>query len=112
MKFIPKNVRRYQQGGPMPEEAPMEEAPMEEAPAEGGAPMEGQGGEQDPIMMLAQAAMQALQNQDCQMAMQVCQGFIQLVQQMQGGAAPEAAAPQGEPVFRRGGVLVRRINRY
>lgn len=99
MKFYPRNVRRYQEGGPMPEEAPMEGAPMEE-----------QGGGQDPMMMLAEAAMQALQNQDCNMAMQVCQGFVQLLQQAQGGGAP-AEQPQGEPVFRKGGVLVGRIRR-
>ena len=51
---------------------------------------------------------QALQSQDCQMAMQVCQAFLELVQQMQGGAPAE---PQGEPVFRKGGVLVGRIKK-
>ena len=64
--------------------------------------------EQDPIMMLAQMSAQALQNQDCQMAMQVCQAFLEIVQQMQGSAPEE---PQGEPVFRKGGVLVRRIKK-
>jgi hypothetical protein len=40
--------------------------------------------------------------------MQVCQIFLEMVQQMQG--QPEAE-PQGEPVFRKGGVLVRRIKK-
>lgn len=105
MQFTPR-IKKFQQGGPMPTEEPMvEEAPMEEvAPEE--VPQEG-GGE-DPLMMLAQGAMQALQTQDCNIAMQVCQGLLQLLQQMQGGAPEE---PQGEPVFRKGGILVRRIRK-
>jgi len=51
--------------------------------------------------------MQALQSQDCQAAMQVCQIFLQLIEQAQGGGGA-APAPQGEPVYRRGGILVRR----
>jgi hypothetical protein len=53
-------------------------------------------------------AMQALQSGDCQAALQVCEAFIQLIQQSSGEAAPEEA-PQGEPVYRQGGVLSRRI---
>lgn len=103
MQFIPKNVRKFQQGGSMLVEEPVipETAPTEEVPADG----EGQ----DPMMMLAEAAAQALQAQDCQIAMQVCQGLIALVQQMGGGAPQE---PQGEPVFAKNGAkLVRRIPR-
>lgn len=85
---------------------PVEEAPMEEAPVEeqGAAPAQ-QGGE-DPLMQVAQVAMQALQNRDCNAAMQVCQIFLQMVQQMGQQSVPEQ--PQGEPVFRKGGILVRR----
>ena len=94
-------IKKFQEGGAMP--AP--EAPAQEgAPA--GAPAPEQGG-QDPLMMLAEMAMQALQSQDCNAMAQVCEGFLQLVQQAQGGGAP-AEAPQGEPVYRRGGTLVRR----
>lgn len=105
MKITPKNSepRKFQVGGAMP--APTE-APATGAPVDETAP--DQGGEQDPIMMLAQMSAQALQNQDCQMAMQVCQAFLEIVQQMQGGAPEE---PQGEPVFRKGGSLVRRIKK-
>ena len=102
MQFTPKNIRKHQAGGEMmPAEQPMgpEAAPMEAVPA-------GQG--QDPIMMLAEAAMQALQSQDCQMMAQVCQGLVALVQQASGGMQQE---PQGEPVFRKGGVLLRRIKK-
>lgn len=92
--------RKFQQGGAMPEEA----APETTAP-EGGAPA---GGE-DPIMQLAQMAAQALQGGDCNMAMQVCQAFIQMLQSQQGGGAP--APEQSEPVYRKGGTLVRRIRK-
>ena len=90
--------------------------PEEEMAPEGAgmeAPMEGGGAEQDPLMMLAQGAMQALQSQDCQIAMQVCQGLMALIQQAQGGGA----APQeegGEPVFARRGAklqVCRRIKK-
>ena len=90
--------RKFQEGGAMPAGAPA------------AAP---QGGE-DPMAMLMQGAEQALQTQDCQIAMQVCQMLLELA----GGGAPAEAAPaeaapapaEGEPVYRRGGRLVRRIN--
>lgn len=103
MKFTPKKVTKHQQGGEIvPAEEPVapETAPVEEAPTEEGG--------QDPMMMLAEAAVQALQAQDCQIAMQVCQGLVALLQQMGGGASQE---PQGEPVFKKGGVLLRRIKK-
>lgn len=102
MQFIPKTVKKFQQGGPMPAEEPMapESGAPEAAPADAGG--------QDPMMMLAEAAAQALQAQDCQIAMQVCQGLMALIQQMGGGAPQE---PQGEPVFKKGGVLLRRIKK-
>lgn len=103
MKYTPKNnVQKFQQGGPVGQEAPI---PEEEMPTEA-APEAAQ--EQNPLIMLAEASMQALQSQDCQIAMQVCQGLVQIVQQM---AAPEAQAPAGEPVFRKGGILLRRIKK-
>ena len=95
LRGIEKSIKKFQEGGAMPAEG----APVEQAP-EGGAPAEG-GGE-DPLMQLAQAAMQALQSQDCQMAMQVCQAFVQMIQQAQGGAEQ-----QSQPVFKKGGKLLR-----
>ena len=90
--------RKFQEGGAMPAGAPA------------AAP---QGGE-DPMAMLIQGAQQAVQSQDCQIAMQVCQMLLELA----GGGAPAEAAPAeaapapagGEPVYRRGGKLLRRIN--
>ena len=114
-------IKKYQQGGAMPpEQVPAQGAEMGAeqggVPAEGGAPEEqpanpSQGGE-DPVMQLAQMAMQALQGQDCEAAIAVCQGFVQLVQQMsQGGGEAPAEAPEGEPVYRAGGKLVGRIRK-
>jgi hypothetical protein len=57
---------------------------------------------------MVQTAMQAVQNQDCEAAMAVCQQLLQLIQQGQGGGAPQEA-PQGEPVYRKGGKLIGRI---
>lgn len=90
--------RKFQEGGVMPAEAPA------------AAP---QGGE-DPMAMLMQGAEQAVSAQDCEIAMQVCQMLLELA----GGGAPAEAAPaeaapapaEGEPVYRRGGRLIRRIN--
>ena len=93
-----KLKNKFQEGGAMPAGAPA------------AAP---QGGE-DPMAMLMQGAEQAVQAQDCQIAMQVCQMLLELA----GGGAPAEAAPaeaapapaEGEPVYRRGGKLLRRIN--
>lgn len=88
---------KFQAGGPMPAGAPAQ------------AP---QGGE-DPTAMLLQGAQQAVQGQDCEMAMQVCQMLIEALGGGPQEAAPQEAAPapaEGEPVYRRGGRLVRRIN--
>lgn len=106
-----KQTKKFQQGGPVNApaegtEAPVsqEEAPAEPAPEEGGQ----EGGQEDPMMQLAQLFAQGLQNQDCQMLAQGAQMFLQLVEQSQGGGAEE---PQGEPVFRKGGRLAYRIKK-
>lgn len=87
-------IRKFQEGGPVPgpETAPAEAAPEEAAP-EGG----------DPTAQILEAAMAALQNQDCNLAMQVLQALVQML----GGGAPEGpAAPEGQaPVFKKGGKL-------
>ena len=87
-------IRKFQEGGPVPgpEAAPAEAAPAEAAP-EGG----------DPTAQILEAAMAALQNQDCNLAMQVLQALVQML----GGGAPEGpAAPEGQaPVFKKGGKL-------
>ena len=84
-------IKKYQMGGQAP--MPVEAAPTS-APEQGG----------DPIMQLAEMAGAALQGQNCGLAMQVCEGFMMLVEQMMGGGA----APAQQPVFRKGGKLVRK----
>ena len=101
-----RGINKFQQGGAMPPQDP----------AAGGAPAGAPEGGEDPMMQIAQMAMQALQAQDCNAAMQVCQVFVQLLQQAQGGGAEGApdevsAAEAGEPVYRRGGTLVKRIKK-
>jgi hypothetical protein len=105
-----KQTKKFQQGGPVGAPAEDAEAPVsqEEAPEE---PAPEEGGQEDPMMQLAQLAQlfaQGLQNQDCQMLAQGAQMFLQLVEQSQGGGAEE---PQGEPVFRKGGRLAYRIKK-
>lgn len=94
---ISDKLSKFQEGGVAPEGAPM---PAEQAPQEGAA--------QDPIVQLAQMAQQAVQSQDCNAAMAVCEGFLQLIQSAQGGGG-EAPAPEGQPVYKSGGKLTRRI---
>lgn len=67
-------------------------------------------GNQDPIQILAEMSMQALQAQDCQMAMQVCEGFVALVQQAMNTApqGPVGEIPEGQPVFKKGGKMIGR----
>ena len=83
-------LMKFQQGGqaPMPEAAP--------------AP------EQDPIMMIADMFAQGLQNQDCGMLAQGAEMFLQMISQAQGGPAPVGEVPAGEPVFKKGGKMVKR----
>lgn len=98
MRIINKNasrndVKKFQMGGQAPEAAP-----AEAAPAEGGAPTEG--GE-DPMAQLLQVAAEAVQSQNCEAAMAVCQALMQLAQ----GGAPAAE----EPTFARNGAKLTRV---
>ena len=91
-----KNIGKFQEGGAMP--------PQDPAAAQGGA---------DPMQEILAGCQQAVETQDCQVALQVCQMMLEMAG---GAAAPAEAAPApapaeapGEPVFRNGGQLVRRI---
>lgn len=91
--YFRNNVRRFQEGGAV-------------------------AGGEDPMQQILQGAVQAVQNNDADMALQVCQMLVQIVQQQGGGAeeepAPEMGAPEGaegEPVYRAGGRLVRRVRK-
>lgn len=94
-----KQPQYLQEGGPIedPNAAAVEQVPTEQAPAE-------QGG--DPMQQVLEAAAQALQSQDCQMAMAVCQALLQMTQ-----GAQEPAEPQGQPVYKMGGKLSRIIKK-
>lgn len=83
-------IKKFQEGGAAP-------APKAAAPQQGG---------EDPTAMLMQGAQQAVQNQDCQIAIQVCQMVLEML-----GGAPAGGTPPSEPVYRRGGRLVRRIQK-
>ena len=88
-----RNPKFMQMGGQAPEAAP-----AEAAPAEGGAPTEG--GE-DPMAQLLQVAAEAVQSQNCEAAMAVCQALLQLAQ----GGAPAAE----ETTFARNGAKLTRV---
>jgi len=101
---LSNRITKHQEGGQAP--APAAAAPTQDpnaAPAQAG----GAEGGQDPVAQLVQMAQEALQSQNCEAAMAVCDGLLSILSQAQGGggAAPE---PQGAPVYRKGGVLIRR----
>lgn len=81
-------VPAFQEGGEL-EQAPMEQAPMEP-----------QGG--DPMQEILAACQQALETQDCNIAMQVCQILMQMAG---GGEQPQQAPEDAQPVYRAGGKL-------
>lgn len=92
-----KVVKFMQEGGVAP-------APVEAAPA-------GQATGGDVIMQIADIFAQALQNGDCNMLAQGAEMFIQLVSQAMGQSGPQGPVdqvPEGQPIFKRGGQLVRR----
>ena len=88
-------IRKFQEGGAVaPAKAPM-----------GGDPAM----EQDPLMQILQIAGEALQTQNCEAAMAVCEALMMLAQDAQG-AAP-MGEPQGEPVFKKGGKIAKKIKK-
>lgn len=94
-KFMPK----FQEGGAMPADDAAAAAPEEQAAPAGG---------EDPTQQILMACQQALETQDCNLAMQVCQALMQMAG---GGGAPQEA-PEGQaPVYRKGGRLVKWINK-
>lgn len=88
-----KLVKKFQQGGPV-EAAPAEEVPME------GAPME-QGGAEEQMAQLAQQLVEMLLQQigDPNAVMMVLQMAMEMLQ---------GAAEQSQPVFKKGGKLVKK----
>ena len=91
MRFVDNKIKKLQQGG-MVEPIPAEAAP---APAPGG---------QDQMMaQLEQMAMEIIQSVGPEGAAMLAEMIMAMLQQ--GAQAPA----QGQPVFKRGGVLARRV---
>ncbi len=93
-----KLVKKFQQGGPV-EAAPAEAMPQE-APMEGEAPME-QGSAEEQMAQLAQQLLEMLLQQvgDPNAVMMILQMCMEMLQ---------SAAQQQQPVFKKGGKLVRK----
>lgn len=87
-----------QEGGEM---IPPADGGTESAGAPAAAPAEGGG---DPMQQLLMACQQAVESQDCNLAMQVCQALMQMAG---GGGEPAPQEAPGEPVYRMGGKLSR-----
>lgn len=100
MKISENLIKKLQDGGQMSAE-PTPAPELTAAPAAPAA--QGEGG-QDPVAMIIEAAIQALQANDGQLALQVCAALVNTAQQqMNGGQEPVPA----EPVMaKRGGKLV------
>lgn len=90
-------VNKFQEGGAIEEQQPEMTA---EAPAT--QPVEETN--QDPMYQILQAAAQAVQTNDGQLALQVCAALVQLAQ----GSAQAEQQPVAEPVYRKGGKLAYR----
>ena len=87
--------RRFQEGGEM--------APAPAGPEAG--PEAGGGGEEEQMIMLAEAAVQGDEQAAMQLGMMIAPLILQEAQaQMGGGEAAAPAGPEGgAPVFRKGG---------
>lgn len=102
MKIEDKKLRKLQEGGEIPAGAPAPEAAPapEQAPEQGG----------DPLEQIVMGAAQAVQTQDAQLALQVCQALVELAQG--GGEQPAPAAPEGQaPVYKKGGKLSKWVSK-
>lgn len=87
-------IKKYQAGGPMPADPAMAGAPAEAAPAPE------QGGQDQMMAQLEQMAMEIIQSVGPEGAAMLAEMIMTMLQQ--GGA------PAQQPVFRRGGKLVRK----
>lgn len=84
-------IKKFQTGGEMPTNA----APAAAQPAS----------QQDPLMQIAQLFAQGLQSGDCNLLAQGAEAFLMLLQQASAPQQAPVGAPQGQPVFKRGGKL-------
>jgi hypothetical protein len=103
-KYGSGNTRKFQDGGAMPAAPGPGPAPVQAGPSEAG-----DGGQEEQIMALAQATVGGDQAAAAQLGTLLAPMIIQEVQAQSGGsgggedAAAAAPAPEGQPVFRKGG---------
>ena len=95
MKIVKKQVNKFQEGGAMPVGAAV--------PAE--AP-QGQGGADQ----IVQIAAQIIQEMGPDGAAMLAQAIMELLQQM-SQQAPVGEQPEGEPVFKKGGKICKRVKK-
>lgn len=84
-------IKKYQMGGPMPAEA---------------APAPEMGGQDQMMAQLEQMAAEIIQSIGPEGAMMLAEMIMQMLQSAQ---QPVGAPAEGQPVFKRGGKLVRRM---
>lgn len=107
MKIVSK-IQKFQEGGPVPVTGdPAMTNPAGQMPTDPAAPEAAP--TDDPLVQLLQLAQEAIQSQNPDAAFAVCEGLLQLAQDMSGGGAAPEAAPAGEPVFKAGGKISRRV---
>lgn len=91
-------IKKFQMGGEMPITNTAEQAPSTETNGN------------DVIMQIAQLFAQGLQSGDCNLLAQGAEAFLMLLQQA-SAPAPVEAAPEGQPVFKKGGKVVKRVKK-
>ena len=100
---VRNKVKFMQDGGAAP--APQGGGAAPQDASQGAAPDQSgvQSGGQDPMAQILQVAAQAVQNQDCQAAMVVCQALVKIAQ----GGGGQAQ----EPTFARRGAKIIRVKK-
>lgn len=91
-------IKKFQMGGEMPTTNTAAQASSTETNGN------------DAIMQIAQLFAQGLQSGDCNLLAQGAEAFLMLLQQA-SAPAPMEAAPEGQPVFKKGGKVVKRVKK-
>lgn len=99
MKLIGKNIAKLQEGGAVPQGDPnMEQQEMEQ-----------QGGSQDPMGIIIQAADKAVSENNAEIAMQVCMALLELYTQQAGAQPGQNPTPEEVPtVMKLGGIITKK----
>lgn len=93
-------IKKFQMGGEMPITNTATQAPSTETNGN------------DAIIQIAQIFAQGLQSGDCNLLAQGAEAFLMLLQQASGPEqAPVGQAPEGQPVFKKGGKVVKRVKK-